>query len=132
VVLSLVLGYLFAVRLPPALGVELRWGAAGLTLASGLAAGVEYALLRWRLRPRLGETSIPAGFLVRVWVASALGAASAWLLREALPVQHPILGAIFLLGTFGLVYFGVTTAAGLPEARRVTGRVWRRRSTGER
>jgi hypothetical protein len=60
-----------------------------------------------------------------------LGAAVAWLLRPAVAVQHPVVGAIFLLGLFGLVYLGVTSAAGLAEARRMTGRLWRRPSAGE-
>ncbi len=129
--LSLVLGYLFAVMLPPAVGLERRWGAAGLTLGSGLAAWVEYVLLKRRLSSRIGGTPVPAGFLGVVWGAAVLGAAVAWLLRPAVAVQHPVVGAIFLLGLFGLVYLGVTSAAGLAEARRMTGRLWRRPSAGE-
>jgi putative peptidoglycan lipid II flippase len=129
---SLLLGYLFAVRLPPLLGLELRWGAAGLTLASGLAAWLEYSLLKWRLRDRIGATALPLGYLASVVTAAALGAAAAWAVRAVFPMQRPLIGAIFLLGTFGLVYLGVTTAAGLPEARRVTGRMWHRQSAGDR
>jgi putative peptidoglycan lipid II flippase len=129
---SLLLGYLFAVKLPPLLGLELRWGAAGLTLASGLAAWLEYSLLKWRLRDRIGATAIPLGYLASVVGAAALGAAAAWAVRAVLPMQRPLIGAIFLLGTFGLVYLGVTAAAGLPEARRVTGRMRHRRSAGDR
>jgi putative peptidoglycan lipid II flippase len=124
--LGLGLGYLFAVHLPPALGLDRRWGAAGLTLASGLAAGLEYLLLRQRLRARIGSAVLPVGFLVRVWTAAALAGAAAWLLRAAVPVQHPVIGAIFLLGTFGAVYFGATFAAGLPEARGAAARLLRR------
>ncbi|MBA2457776.1 MAG: oligosaccharide flippase family protein, partial [Gemmatimonadales bacterium] len=124
--LSLLLGYLFAVTLPPLLGLERRWGAAGLALASGLAAWLEYALLRHRLGGRIGATSIPLAFLAKVWGAAGLGAGAAWLLRPLVAVQHPVIGAIFLLGTFGLVYLGATTASGLTEARRVTGRLWPR------
>jgi putative peptidoglycan lipid II flippase len=130
--LSLVLGYLLAVVLPPAIGLERRWGAAGLTLASGLAAWVEYALLRQRLAVRIGAARIPAAYLAVLWAAAVLAAAAAWLLRATAPMQHPVIGAIFLLGTFGLVYLGATAASGLPEARRVTGRLWRRSSAGER
>jgi putative peptidoglycan lipid II flippase len=126
--LSLLLGFLFAVRLPPLLGIELHWGAAGLTLASGLAAWVEYSLLRWRLQARIGATSIPGAYLAGVWTAAVMGAAAAWLARAVIPVQQPLIRAIFLLGTFGLVYLGVTTVWGLPEARRLTRRLWDRQS----
>ena len=71
---SLLLGYLFAVKLPPLLGVELRWGAAGLTLASGLAAWVEYALLKWKLRDRIGATGDPVPVPGdRVWSGGRAG-----------------------------------------------------------
>ncbi len=129
---SLLLGYLFAVKLPPLLGLELRWGAAGLTLASGLAAWLEYSLLKWKLRERIGATAIPPSYLATVIAAAALGAIAAWALRAVFPVQQPLIGAIFLLGTFGLVYLGVTTASGLPEARRLTGRMGQRNSAGDR
>jgi putative peptidoglycan lipid II flippase len=124
--LGLGLGYLFAVHLPPALGLERRWGAAGLTLASGLAGWLEYLLLRRGLRARIGSAALPGGFLARVWGAAVLGAAAAWLARVAAPVQHPIVGAIFLLGTFGAVYLGATFAAGVPEARGAAARLLRR------
>jgi putative peptidoglycan lipid II flippase len=126
VALGLGLGYLFAVHLPPALGFDRRWGAAGLTLASGLAGGLEYLLLKHRLQARIGSAALAAGFLARVWGAALLGAAAAWILRAAAPVQHPIVGAIFLLGAFGAVYFGATFAAGLPEARGAAARLLRR------
>ncbi len=124
--LGLGLGYLFALRLPPAVGLDLRWGAAGLTLASALAGWVEYLLLRRALHARIGSAALPAGFLVRVWAAALLGAGAAWLLRAAAPVQHPVVGAIFLLGGFGAVYLGATYAAGLPEARGAAARLFRR------
>ncbi len=46
VVLTTVLGYVFAIPLPRALGVELSWGAAGLTASAGIAGWVEMLLLR--------------------------------------------------------------------------------------
>ena len=45
------------------LGLEPRWGAAGLTAAAGLAAWVEYALLRRRLGRRIGPTGAAAWLL---------------------------------------------------------------------
>ena len=126
VAVGLGLGYVFAVHLPPALGLERRWGAAGLTLASALAGILEYLLLRRSLQRRIGPAALPGGFLVPVWGAAVLGAGAAWLLRAAAPVQHPVIGAIFLLGTFGAVYLGATYAAGVPEARGAAARLRRR------
>ncbi|HUF35466.1 MAG TPA: murein biosynthesis integral membrane protein MurJ [Gemmatimonadales bacterium] len=122
------LGYLFALHLPPVLGLEQRWGAAGLTLASALAGSLEYLLLKRALGRRIGPAGLPGGFLARVGGAAALGGGAAWLLGAALPVQRPVIGAIFVLGTFGVVYLGATYAAGLPEARGAAARILRRQA----
>ena len=124
--LGLALGYVLAVRVPPLIGLDRQWGAAGLTLASALAGTLEYLLLKRTLRRRIGGDGLPPGFVATVWGAAALGAAAAWALRAAVPVQHPVIGAIFLLGTFGAVYFGATIAAGVPEARGAAARLLRR------
>ena len=124
--LGLALGYILAVHLPPALGLERRWGAAGLTLASALAGTLEYLLLKRSLARRIGSAGLPGRYLAEVWGAALLGGGAAWLLRAFVPMQHPLIGAIFPLATFGAVYLGVTTAAGLPEARSATARLLRR------
>ena len=113
-------------HLPPALGLERRWGAAGLTLASALAGTLEYLLLKRSLTRRIGPAGLPGRYLAGVWGAALLGGGAAWLLRAFVPMQHPLIGAIFPLATFGAVYLGVTTAAGLPEARSATARLLRR------
>ncbi|HEX8189227.1 MAG TPA: murein biosynthesis integral membrane protein MurJ, partial [Pyrinomonadaceae bacterium] len=46
VALATVLGYLFALWLPPLFGLDLRWGAVGLTVSAGLAGWAELVLLR--------------------------------------------------------------------------------------
>ncbi|HKP28023.1 MAG TPA: murein biosynthesis integral membrane protein MurJ, partial [Gemmatimonadales bacterium] len=97
-------GFLAARFLPGLLGLEPRWGLAGLTLASGTAGWVEFVLLRRALRKRIGVVELPRARLVRLWVGAALGAAAGWgtlsLLRAfPLPVQ-----AIASLGAFGVVY----------------------------
>ncbi|HJR50946.1 MAG TPA: murein biosynthesis integral membrane protein MurJ [Gemmatimonadales bacterium] len=121
--LGMLLGYLLALHLPQALGLGEEWGAAGITLASGLAAGVEYLLLRRALSRRIGATRLPGGLVGRLWLAAGLAGAAGWLLRGALPPLHPIAIAGVVLLAFGLVYFGVGAAAGVPEARAVLRRV---------
>ena len=54
VALTIGLGYLFALPLPRALGVEARWGAAGLTASAGIAGWIEFLLLRRALNARIG------------------------------------------------------------------------------
>jgi putative peptidoglycan lipid II flippase len=124
--LTIGLGYLFALPLPRALGIEARWGAAGLTASAGIAGWIEFLLLRRALNRRIGPTGLPATLAIKLWGAAGLGAGTAWALRAALPAGiHPIAGAVGLLGVFGVVYLGVTAAMGIPEARRLGGRLRR-------
>jgi hypothetical protein len=64
-------------------------------------------------------------------VTYGLGSSSGFDGSAGIRIDHPAIGAIFLLGAFGVVYLGVTSASGIAEARRVTGRLWRRQSAGE-
>jgi putative peptidoglycan lipid II flippase len=121
--LGVTLGYVLALHLPGGFGLDARWGAAGITLASGLAAGVEYALLRRALGKRIGATHLPGGHVARLWGAAGTATAAGWLLRAALPPIHPIAEAVLVLTAFGLMYFGVAAAAGVPEARALIRRV---------
>jgi putative peptidoglycan lipid II flippase len=117
--LGVALGYVLALHLPGALGLGAAWGAAGITMASALAAAVEYVLLRRALGRRIGRTALARGLMLRLWLAAFVAAAAGWAVRAALPPLHPIPEAVAVLGAFGLAYFGAGAAMGLPEARRV-------------
>ena len=99
---------LLAARFGPGLlGIDPRWGLAGLTLASGLAGWVEFVLLRRALRARIGAVALPRGRLVRLWLGAAAGAAAGWgVLRLLGDVPMPV-QAIASLGAFGLVYLSI-------------------------
>jgi putative peptidoglycan lipid II flippase len=123
IVIGTGLGYACAIPLPPALGIEARWGVAGLTLASGLAGWVELTLLRVTLNRRIGHTGLPASFVAKLWGAAVAGAVIAWTAKLILGPQHPIVTAMVVLGLYGVAYFGVTCAAGMAEAKAVLGRL---------
>ncbi|MEP7174963.1 MAG: murein biosynthesis integral membrane protein MurJ [Gemmatimonadales bacterium] len=123
VTLTIGLGYLFALPLPGALGIDQRWGAAGLTASAGIAGWIEFVLLRRALNRRIGETGLPGALALRLWAAAALGAAVAWGLRTVLPVTHPIATAVVLLTAYGAVYFFCTDRLGVPEASAVLRRL---------
>lgn len=123
VALTLVVGYLFAMYLPEELGLDPRWGAAGITLASGLAAWVEFFLLRRGLTPRLGPTGVPIKFLAKLWVSAGASAAVAWVVRLAVEEHHPLVVALFSLGMYGAAYFAIAAALGVPQSRRMLNRL---------
>jgi putative peptidoglycan lipid II flippase len=123
VALTIGLGYLSALPLPRALGLDPRWGAAGLTASAGLAGWIEFLLLRRALNARIGVTGLAGRLVARLWGAGLLAAAFAWGVRLALPGAHPILAALAVLAVYGAVYFLVTDRLGIPEARAVMRRL---------
>jgi putative peptidoglycan lipid II flippase len=126
VTLTIVLGYLFAIPLPRALGLSPRVGAAGLTISAGMAGWVEFALLRRAVNRRVGSTGIPARRLLTLWLSAALAAAAAWGVRFIAPVNRPLLvgGAVILV--YGAVYLTSTAVAGVEEVDDILGKVRRR------
>lgn len=125
VFLTTVLGYLFSLPLPGALGIPLKWGAVGLTASAGIAGWVEFALLRRGLNRRIGRTGLPLPFVSKLWLSAAASAAVAWGIRVLLGPVHPIPLAVLVLTPYGLLYFALTSAWGLAESRAVVGRFTR-------
>jgi putative peptidoglycan lipid II flippase len=125
VALTTALGYLFSLPLPDALGVPRHWGAVGLTASAGIAGWVEFALLRRGLNRRIGWTGIPFSYVSKLWLSAAVSAAVAWGIRSLLGHMHPIPLAVLVLTPYGLLYFALTSAWGLPESRAIVGRFTR-------
>ncbi len=117
VLLTTLLGYVFAIPLPRWLAIPSIWGAAGLTASAGLAGWVEMLLLRRTLNSRIGHTGLEIGFVIKLWSAAFAGAAVAWLVKFNVPVFHPVITAALVLGPYGLVFLGMTFVLGIPEAR---------------
>ena len=127
VALTAALGYVAAVYLPGWIGIESRWGAAGLTASAGLAGWVEFFLLRRTLSRRIGRIELPRMLLPRLWTAAALAAAVAWGIKLALPVMSPVITGGLTLGPYCAVYLGLTLALGIPQARGLLRRAGIRR-----
>jgi putative peptidoglycan lipid II flippase len=125
VTLTIVLGYLCALPLPHLLGIEERWGVAGLTASAGVAGWVEFILLRRSLNRRIGRTGLPLSLVAKLWASALLAAGVGWGLKFLLGERHPVIMAGVILGAYGLIYFGLTAIFGLPEARTLFGRVAR-------
>ncbi len=117
VILTSGLGYFFAIPLPHILGIEARWGVAGLTISAGIASWVEFTLLRGTLNRRIGRTGVPAPYLAKLWAASFAAAGLAWLVHHYFRHHSAKLAAVVVLTPFGMVYFAATLALGLSEVR---------------
>jgi len=123
VALTTALGYLCAIPLPRLLGVDMWWGAAGLTASAGAAGWVEMLLLRSTLNRRIGHTGLPAPYVAKLWTSAAAGAALGWAIKLALPPLHPIVTATLILGAYGAVYIAATVLLRIPEASSALARL---------
>ena len=133
VILTTVLGYLFALVLPTLLGVDRRLGVAGLTASAGLAGWVEFYLLRREMDKRVGRTRLIPARMARLWSAALLGAMIPWAYKLLMDRGAPILSvhetvvgskrmAFILLAAYGLTYLAITAGFGVPEAKNVVDR----------
>jgi putative peptidoglycan lipid II flippase len=126
VLLTTLLGYLAALPLPRLIGVEPRWGVAGLTISAGIASWVEFTLLQRGIRRRIGQVGVPLAFLAQVWVGALVAAAAARGILVAVGHRGPIILAAIVLSVYAILFFGVSTLLKLPEARSMLGFVRRR------
>jgi len=122
VILTTGLGYLCAIPLPPALGIDARWGVAGLTASAGIASWIEFVLLRRALNRRIGRTGLPAQHLAKLWITALVAAALAWAIRHFMGHHSPVILAALVLVPYGLIYFAAAHALGIDEAGAVLAR----------
>lgn len=116
VILTTILGLFCAFPLPHLLGIELRWGAAGLTVSAGVSSWIEFLLLRHSLNRRIGATGLSADYLSKLWASAALAAGVGWVIHHYIGHHSPVLIAIVVLIPFGVFYFGALLAMNLEEA----------------
>ncbi len=126
VALTTVLGYLCALPVPRALGIDPSWGAAGLTASAGVAGWFEMVLLRLEMNRRIGRTGLTVTYLASLWGAALAGAAAAWGVKLVLPPASPLVGGLLILAVYGVVFVAMTLTLGIPEARVAVGRLLRR------
>lgn len=126
--LTTALGILFAFYVPPLLGLDARWGTAGLTVSSGLSGWIEFYLLRRSLNKKIGVTGLPMKFQGKVWLMAFLGAAAGFVVgHELLPLHwHIILKAAVALLVYGVIYFALGLVLKLQQAQDLLGKITRR------
>jgi len=138
VLLTTVLGFLCAIPLPGMLGIDLKWGAAGLTASAGIAGWVEFIMLRRTLNKRIGTTGLASSYVLKLWLASICAAGAGWAIKLAAGPRNPLVVAVLVILPYALIYFGATSALGISEASALVGRLARiagfpkKRNSGDR
>lgn len=127
VTVGVTLAALLALYGPELLGIAPRWGAAGITIASGIAAWLELTLLRSALRTRLGIEERLTRLVMTLWLCAVVAVLGGWGVKLLVEPAHPWLTAALVLGTFGIVYLAATAAMRIDEARALVARVSRAR-----
>ena len=94
-------------------------GAVGLALGTGIAAWVEFLLLRRTLSRRFGGFPADGGLFLRMFAAAVAAAAAGWAIRMVVDDLPTILRTVLVCAGFGAVYFAAGAALGLGEAKRV-------------
>ncbi len=125
VVLTTVLGYIFAFILPGIIGIDPKWGTAGLTVSAGIAGWCEFYLLRRGLNKRIGVTGLDVSYQLIVWTCALAAAAAGFSVKYAffLNSSHTILSALIVLSVYGILFFLLTYKFNIEESRLVTGRI---------
>ncbi|HEX4064403.1 MAG TPA: murein biosynthesis integral membrane protein MurJ [Acidobacteriaceae bacterium] len=125
VTLTLGLGYVFALPLPRMLGLDQRWGTAGLTFSAGLAGWLEFLLLRNAMNGRIGALPSGAWRIARLWLVALAAAALGYGIKRALPFHRPLLVGPCVLIPYAAFYLLVTQWMGIGNMgllRRLLGR----------
>lgn len=126
VAVTIALGLVFALWLPGAIGIDPKWAVAGLTSSTGIAAWIEYVLLRRAVVRRIGMATIPLGALGTLWAAAAASAAAAWGVRVATDGRPALATAGLTLVVYAACYGVATLLLRVPEAQSLLARLRRR------
>jgi putative peptidoglycan lipid II flippase len=116
---GMALGYVIALYVPDWIGIDRKWGAAGLTASSGIAGWIEFVLLRRTLNRRIGRTGLAAGYMGKLWLSAFVGAGLAWGIKLLLGARHPATVAVLVLIPYGLAYFALAWLLRVREATAV-------------
>ncbi|MFI5104331.1 MAG: lipid II flippase MurJ [Terriglobales bacterium] len=123
VLLTTVLGYLCALPLPRLIGYP-SWGAAGLTASAGLAAWLEFTLLRRGMERRIGRIPFPASYFGKLWFAAAVAAVVGLGFQFFFHPRQPLVGALVILLPYAIAYLILTAMMDIDEAAAVRRRLF--------
>lgn len=120
---GVMMGVTLGVVLPPRIGLDPQLGAAGLTIAGGIAGWVEFGLLRRAMAARIGPARFGGRYLATLWGAAAGGMGTGWLLIGVGALRLGTLGGgLIVLGASAGAYLALTWLLGVPEARQLASR----------
>ena len=132
VALTAGLGWFLAFPVPRWLGLSADIGLIGLTASAGIAAWIEFTLLRFSMNRRIGKTGLRASYAAKLWSIAIVAAAVAFAVKYWTKGMPPLVSGPLVLAVFGMTYFGSAAALKIPEALQLSHAVISRfRSTND-
>ncbi len=126
VFLNGLLGFGGALWLAPKLSIDPRLNVVMLALASGVAAWVEFALLKGVVTRRLSGGRMELRTIAVLVACAAVAAAAAWSARLAFGMQVSFIAEVTTCLVFAAAYGVATLISGVPEASAMVKRLRRR------
>jgi putative peptidoglycan lipid II flippase len=115
------LGWFLAFPVPGWLGLPARLGLVGLTASAGMAAWLEFSLLRTTLNRRIGKTGITLPYMAKLWSIAIAAAALSFAVKSWTSGMSPLISGIIVLLVFGSAYFCGAIALRIPDAMQLLG-----------
>lgn len=119
VTLTAIFGYLAVFPLREYFNWAPAYSIAGLTLASGISGWVEYLLIHYSLKKKLGNFAIPLKNTLRSLGCSMTAGILAFGLDKSLPTSHHLISGVVVLSVYGFLYFAFSLALKDTQAKEV-------------
>jgi putative peptidoglycan lipid II flippase len=119
VVLAAGLGWFLAFRVSKWIGLPAHLSLIGLTLAAGVAAWIEFTLLRLSMNRRIGRTGLRPAYVAKLAVIAFAAGGIAFAAKYFTQSLPPLLSGPIVLSIFGLIYLGSAFVSGIPEATQL-------------
>jgi putative peptidoglycan lipid II flippase len=119
VALAAGLGWVLAFPVSHWIGIPARFGLVGLTLAAGIAAWIEFALLRSSMNRQIGKTGLPVRYAAQLWSIAIAAVLPAYAVKYGAAGMHPLVSGILVLFVYGLAYVAAAAIFKLPEATQL-------------
>lgn len=116
VILTTILGYIFAFPLPNFLHIDPSWGTAGLTASAGLSGWIEFILLRSNLNKRIGNTGLSLPYQFQLWTCALISSLLCFFLKSKVHLGY-ISNAVIIFSLYGLVYLISTYLIKIEESK---------------
>jgi putative peptidoglycan lipid II flippase len=113
------MGWLLAFPVPRLAGIPARFGLVGLTVSAGMAAWIEFSMLRVSMNRKIGKTGLHYPDLAKLWGIAIAAGAIAFPLKAWTAGIHPFVSGLIVLPIYGLAYFGFAAAFRVPEATQL-------------